>query len=213
MHSKYILLGTSNPGKVRELSRIARVLGVNLISLGEYERSRRTEHHQPIPVVGEGGTRYEENALAKVLAYHRWSGEPVIADDTGLEIEEIYDLPGVYTAGVGVRHTCELLGEGRIARAKFISVLCFVERSASPKGYRVVYARGELEGRFIVPSISLIQGTRSLPFSPYFFPCGEHRSLEVLSQEAALEQQVDLHPRQFLSHRGRALTALLHSLS
>lgn len=220
MQVQSLLLGTSNMGKLRELSAIASGYGFDLLSLHDVEQRERVGNGNPMPQVGEGGVTYEENARTKALAYADWSGmQRVIADDTGLEIDALRGLPGVYTAGVGTERTFELLGPGRRAPATFVSVLCYVETSESDKGAnarRVIFARGELRGEFRVPkeSASLRKLSSAshhpLPFSPYFFPNGYSLSLEELSGRSGSGTSKATTP--FLNHRGIAFSALMKML-
>jgi len=48
--------------------------------------------------VAETGSSYAENATIKALAYHSATGLPVLADDTGLEVEALYGAPGLRSA-------------------------------------------------------------------------------------------------------------------
>jgi XTP/dITP diphosphohydrolase len=86
-----VLLATTNQGKVAELSRILEARGIEVIGLGE---SSSTEEI-------EVGSSYVENALLKAGHYHRLSGLPAVADDSGLEVEALGGAPGVYSARFG----------------------------------------------------------------------------------------------------------------
>lgn len=46
----------------------------------------------------EDGKTFEENALKKAYTYHKATGFPCIADDSGLEVDYLKGAPGVYTA-------------------------------------------------------------------------------------------------------------------
>jgi len=220
MELQPVLLGTSNAGKLRELSAIASGFGYNLLSLHDVGHRKRVDAVGPIPEVGEGGITYEENARSKALAYADWSGmQRVIADDTGLEIDALGGLPGVYTAGVGTERTFELLGPGRRTPATFVSVLCYVERVGSDIDFtapRVIFARGSLRGEFRVPQECATPRKlhsaphHPLPFSPYFFPNGYSTSLEELSGRSG-GSTADA-TTSFLSHRGLAFSALMKML-
>lgn len=83
-----ILLATTNPAKVAELQRIMSGKGVELIGLSESETTEAIET----------GQTFSENALLKANHYHRKTGLPTIADDSGLEVEALNGAPGVYSA-------------------------------------------------------------------------------------------------------------------
>lgn len=83
-----ILLATTNQGKVAELRQIMGEQGIELVGLSDSEST------EPI----ETGRTFSENALLKANHYHRISKLPTIADDSGLEVEELGGAPGVHSA-------------------------------------------------------------------------------------------------------------------
>lgn len=84
-----LLIATSNPGKHREITAILSALEVDLISIQDIKAERH---------VRETGTTYAENARLKALAYLSATGLPVLADDSGLEVEVLNGAPGIYSA-------------------------------------------------------------------------------------------------------------------
>ena len=82
----FVLLGTTNPAKRRELSALLGDCPVRLLTLLDLG---------PTPEVEEDGATLDENALLKARAFARWSGLPTIADDGGLEIDALGGEPGV----------------------------------------------------------------------------------------------------------------------
>jgi XTP/dITP diphosphohydrolase len=84
----FVLLGTTNQAKRRELSALLRDRPVRLLTLGDLG---------PAPEVEEVGATLDENALLKARAFARWSGLPTIADDGGLEIDALGGEPGVHS--------------------------------------------------------------------------------------------------------------------
>jgi XTP/dITP diphosphohydrolase len=190
MNECKLLFGTTNQGKLAEVRKVLAPSGIaieGLESLGS-----------AAPHVVEGLPSYEGNAALKSRAYAAWSGRPCIADDTGIEIDELRGLPGVYSARFGLRRAAEILGCGRPSPARFVCCIAYSE----PNG-RTVCVHGELRGVIEVPSmavVSQIEGT-PLPYSPVFTPAGEAKSLS------------DMHASgSFLSHRGRAVLSLMKVL-
>ncbi|MDR2540643.1 MAG: non-canonical purine NTP pyrophosphatase [Candidatus Peribacteria bacterium] len=90
-----IVIGTSNPGKIREIASILSPLGYEL---------------QPEAFdVKEIGETIQENAEIKGVEYSKLFPEQyVIAEDSGLAIPKLGGLPGAYSARF---HTCKV-GEG-----------------------------------------------------------------------------------------------------
>lgn len=85
-----IYIATGNPGKLRELKEAAENLGVEVESLHGFSTVA--------PAV-EDGTTFEENALIKARYYSRIFPEKlVLAEDSGLSVDELHGAPGVYSA-------------------------------------------------------------------------------------------------------------------
>lgn len=85
-----IYLATTNPGKLRELQEAAQPSGVEVEVLPELST---------IPPAVEDGDTFEENARIKAEYYSRHAeGRLVLAEDSGLEVDELQGAPGVYSA-------------------------------------------------------------------------------------------------------------------
>ncbi len=83
---KTLLIATTNPGKLAEISRFLGDLPVNLVSLKDVGIRDS---------VAETGMTFEENAILKAKFYSKKSGLPAIADDGGFEIDALGGEPGV----------------------------------------------------------------------------------------------------------------------
>ena len=64
-------------------------LGVDILSLNDFPN---------VPEVIEDGATFLENALKKAKAISEYTGEIVLADDSGLEVEYLNGGPGVYSS-------------------------------------------------------------------------------------------------------------------
>src|ERR1043165_10277061 len=84
-----LLLGTRNPGKVREIENILADSGWSFSSLQAFA-------HVETPV--ESGATYAENAILKARYYALATGLCALADDSGLEVEGLAGAPGVFSA-------------------------------------------------------------------------------------------------------------------
>ena len=85
-----IYIATGNPGKLRELQEAAEKLGVNVDSLPGFSTIT--------PAVEDGAT-FQENARIKALYYSQlFPGKLVLAEDSGLSVDELQGAPGVYSA-------------------------------------------------------------------------------------------------------------------
>ena len=95
-----IYIATSNPGKLREFEEAARSQGVDLRPLPGFAS---------MPAAIEDGATFEENARIKAEHYsRRLPGEQVLAEDSGLAVDELAGAPGVYSA----RYAATLAGAG-----------------------------------------------------------------------------------------------------
>jgi XTP/dITP diphosphohydrolase len=96
-----IYIATSNPGKLRELTEAAQTMGVDLESLPGFSAIT--------PAVEDGNT-FEENARIKAGYYSRFfPGKLVLAEDSGLSVDELHGAPGVYSA----RYAATLVSNGQ----------------------------------------------------------------------------------------------------
>ncbi|MBE5881576.1 MAG: XTP/dITP diphosphatase [Lachnospiraceae bacterium] len=86
---KEIVLASSNKGKVREVEMMMMDMGIKVIPLSETTFTEEIE---------ENGATFEENAVIKAKAVADVLGVPVLADDSGLEIDFLDKAPGIYSA-------------------------------------------------------------------------------------------------------------------
>lgn len=181
-----VVVATGNAGKVREIADALSELGWQLEGLNGLSLPEET------------GTTYEENAALKACAAALAKGLPALADDSGLEVAALDGQPGVYSARFGNRpndternlYLLEKLRGVQDRRAKFVSVVML----AYPDGHVETY-RGELTG-------TLLEGPRGengFGYDPLFVPDGETRTLAEMT----------VAEKRAISHRGRALAALL----
>lgn len=184
-----LLFATTNNAKLMEVRAAASVLGVVVDGLRDCRSSQRD---LPISKVAEVGSTYYENARAKALAYAVWSGTPCIADDSGIEVNYLEGLPGVYTAGFGFTRLRDLLLPEVSYQATFRCCMCFSE----PHG-RSISVEGVIEGALRFPR-GVSAPLSSVPYSHFFTPRGEVETLTVLCARPG-----------YASHRTKALTSLL----
>jgi XTP/dITP diphosphohydrolase len=87
---RQILIATSNAGKLRDFAGAAARHGVEISGLPGFAS---------LPAVVEDGDTFEANARKKAEEYSRHvSGETVVADDSGLEVDALNGAPGVHSA-------------------------------------------------------------------------------------------------------------------
>lgn len=185
-----LVVASKNPDKVAEIESV--LLGSGLAD----EIVRGLDW----PDIDETGETLEQNAVLKARAVVEATGLPVVADDTGLEVSALDGAPGVRTARFAgpdasyadnVAHLMELMNgvADRLARFRTVVALAF------PDGSEVV-AEGSVEGLIAERP----RGERGFGYDPVFEVDG------VTMAEMSLEE------KNRLSHRGRALRALVESV-
>lgn len=83
---KKILIATTNPGKLKEISNFLKDLPLQIVSLSDINISDDVE---------ETGTTYQENSELKAIYYAKKSNLPALSDDGGLEISALNGEPGI----------------------------------------------------------------------------------------------------------------------
>jgi XTP/dITP diphosphohydrolase len=192
-----LLIGTSNPGKVREYATLLAEVPARLLSL----RDVGLESHNP----DEPFPTYAENAAHKALSYARASGLLALADDSGLEVDALDGRPGVYSArygGGGDRgRYLKLLDEMKAVpdSARGARFQCVVAL-ADPVSGQVELGSGECHGRIAhAPG----EGNNGFGYDAVFIADGYDVCFSALPPEA----------KHAISHRGRAVRALIPRLT
>lgn len=103
---KEAIIATHNPGKVKEFKEILEPKGYDVKSLADIGYTEEIE---------ETGHTFEENAVLKAEAVAKAVNKMVIADDSGLSIDNLGGSPGVYSA--------RYAGEQRDDQANIVKVL------------------------------------------------------------------------------------------
>jgi XTP/dITP diphosphohydrolase len=191
-----LVLASANSGKQRELAALLAPHGLELLlqsALG-------------IASIDETGSTFSENALLKARHAARHSGLPALADDSGLEVDALGGAPGVYSArfaGEGasdVDNNALLLSRLTgvavpLRTARYRCVLALVRTAEDP---RPLLAEGQWEGRIGVAP----QGSGGFGYDPLFLP----------DDRPGTAAQLTAEDKNAISHRGRALQALLRVL-
>lgn len=89
MAKRKIIIATKNPGKARDFSVLLEPAGYEIETLLD---------HPEIPDVEETGYTFEENARLKAETISALLGVPVLADDSGIIVDALDGMPGVYSA-------------------------------------------------------------------------------------------------------------------
>ncbi len=193
--AKKILLATTNPGKLAEISAMLD-LNIEWSSLTDFPN---------IKEIKEDGKTFAENARKKALGYAKQTNLLTLADDSGLVIDALGGLPGVTSARFSgekgknrqlldhknMQKVLKLLqgipAEKRTAR--FVCCLCL----ASPE--KILFeTEGKLEGIIAEKEI----GYNGFGYDPVFFVPALDKTVAQLSSKE----------KNAVSHRGLAIKKL-----
>ncbi|HOS96359.1 MAG TPA: RdgB/HAM1 family non-canonical purine NTP pyrophosphatase [Deltaproteobacteria bacterium] len=189
-----VLAATKNRGKLGEIAQILGTSGITVVSPRDVGIDLD---------VSEDGLTFEENAVAKALAWHRASGLPCLADDSGLCVDALGGRPGVHSArfagvGAGDRENYELLlGLMEGVRTRSARFVCVVALALSED--TVITAQGQCEGVILTAPV----GAGGFGYDPVFLDPASGKTFAQLSDEE----------KNAISHRKRALAALQEKLS
>jgi XTP/dITP diphosphohydrolase len=195
-----ILIATSNPGKIRDFAGAASHHGIEVAPLPNFSL---------LPTVLEDGTTFAANARKKAEAYSTYaSGEIVIADDSGLEVDALSGAPGVHSAryaadepqGAEANTDDEANNAKLIREIKRIPVekraarfVCWI--AAAHDGKTLGTFEGKAEGMIIEAP----RGSNGFGYDPLFFFPPIHKTFAELSAEEKAKY----------SHRGAAFRKFL----
>lgn len=197
MSERRLSVATGNAHKLDELHHaLEAAFGpVELLGLRDFPEL-------PEPV--EDGDTLEANALIKARALHAHAGGLCVADDTGLMVDALDGAPGVFSArwaGEGcsyadnVRKMCREMASvpPDERQARFETVLAVVE----PDG-RETLLRGVCHGLML----DIPRGGGGFGYDPVF----------LLPERGKTFAELDLGEKNAVSHRGRAVAALVEWL-
>jgi XTP/dITP diphosphohydrolase len=190
------LVASRNRKKLAELRRVLDGAGVALTLLS-------LDDVAPFDEAPETGATFEENALAKARDAFRATGLACVADDSGLEVDALNGMPGVLSARWSGRHGDDLANTALLL-AQMADVpdsrrgAAFVSACALVSGAGEVVVRGVWPGTIVREP----RGDGGFGYDPVFLPLGSDRTAAELTAEE----------KDAVSHRGRALAALLPAL-
>jgi non-canonical purine NTP pyrophosphatase, rdgB/HAM1 family len=186
-----VIFATHNEGKMREIREIMKDLNIELYSLKDAGINIDIE---------ENGTSFEENAIIKARTICNMTGEIVLADDSGLEVDYLDKAPGIYSArflgedtpySIKNQYILDKLKnvEGERRSARFVCVIA----CAFPDG-KIITRKGIIEG-YIAEKMS---GSNGFGYDPIFYvPEYDCTTADMPSE---LKNRI--------SHRAKALKAM-----
>lgn len=192
--SNRVVLATNNAKKLAELRRLvaAEALNVQILGLGDVA---------PYPEPAETERTFEGNALLKARVCAAATGLPALADDSGLAVDVLNQMPGVRSArwaGPGARdeeNNALLLRQLQDVppadrTARFVCAMALV----LPDGIEHLRL-GEMKGRLAVSPA----GHNGFGYDPLF----------VADGYTVTNGELDPSAKDAISHRGKAVRAIL----
>lgn len=189
-----LVIASSNPGKLREFRRLLSPLGIETIPQGDLGLADSDEPH----------ASFVENALVKARHASRHARLPALADDSGVCVDALRGAPGVQSARyAGEPRSDQRNNDKLIAdlegvadrRAHYYCMLALMRHGDDPEPMLV-------EGRWDGTIIDMPRGAGGFGYDPHFLDA----ATGMTGAELPLER------KNALSHRGKAMRALLERL-
>jgi XTP/dITP diphosphohydrolase len=198
-----IYAATTSAGKLRDFRAAAQAYSLKIEPLPEMGK---------IPAVAEDGDTFAANATLKAVYYSRFAfGALVLADDSGLEVDALRGAPGVRSARFAADSGLVDSPDANDNTDVWNNMVLLQRMAGVPHGRRTARykcvlaaardgavchtAEGSVEGLILEAP----RGVGGFGYDPIFY-------LPELGKTMA---EIDLETKLSLSHRGRAIAALL----
>ncbi|BCJ37598.1 non-canonical purine NTP pyrophosphatase [Actinocatenispora thailandica] len=190
-----LLLASRNAKKLVELRRI-----LAATSAGEQVELIGLDDVAEYPEVPESGLTFAENALIKAREGAQQTGLPTVADDSGLAVDALNGMPGVFSARWSGRH-----GDDEANLQLVLDQIGDVPDEHRGGGFvcaaALVWPDGReqvVEARMLGRIIRTPRGRNGFGYDPIFVPEGYQQTSAELSADA----------KDAISHRGKAFRGL-----
>lgn len=191
-----VVIATGNPGKAKEFQEFFAPYKIKVETLLD---------HPEVGDIPETGTTFVENATIKATEAAKILHLPVIADDSGLEVDALNGAPGIYSARYAGLEKDDAANRRKLLsnlaavpeekrQGRFICVLVV----ANGQGEKVAEFQGTLEGMILTNE----QGNNGFGYDSLFYvPKFNQTTAEMTTEEKGK-----------ISHRGRAMQKLQKAL-
>jgi XTP/dITP diphosphohydrolase len=186
--TKLLVVATSNPGKLGEMQAY--------LQNTDWELTLKPAELD----VEETGDTFAANACLKASEVAKATGNWAIADDSGLEVDALNGVPGVYSARYGntdserISRLLDELGSTINRGAQFVCVVAI----ATPDGAIALQAQGICRGEILHAP----RGNGGFGYDPIFYVPEKQLTFAQMTPEL----------KKSVSHRGKAFAALLPQL-
>lgn len=187
-----LLLASTNPHKLQEIKPLFADNEIQLISLADMNT---------IPHIVEDGLTFEANAAIKARICFEAYNIPVIADDSGLEVNALSGAPGVYSARYAgensdyqannlllLKNMLDIKPDER--QARFVCTVCYKDANTE------LFFTGTTDGIIL----NELRGAAGFGYDPLFYVPDLGKTFAQLSMEE----------KNILSHRGKAIAKFIN---
>ena len=191
---KEIIVASGNQGKIKEIKAMLEPLDIHVLSMKDVLGDDVD--------IEENGKTFEENAIIKAESIMKQVHRPVLADDSGLEVDYLNKEPGIYSArwmghdtSYDIKNQAiidKLAGvEGEKCSCRFVCAMALAIPGQETKVFKETF-EGLVNDH--------IAGENGFGYDPiFYFP-----PLKKTSAEMTMEEK-----NQY-SHRAKALKDLYH---
>ena len=193
---KRLVLASSNPGKLRELSALLHDWPYKIIPQADLN----------VPDVAETGTTFVENAIIKARHAAQHTGYAALADDSGIVVDALNGELGVYSARFSGSNANDDANNALLVEklrsvpeaqrsARYQAVIVFMRNAVDPSP---IICEGSWEGVIVLDA----KGSGGFGYDPYFY----------LPEYGCTSAELSADEKNRISHRGKALRLLLERL-
>lgn len=193
-----VVMASRNEHKIDEMRRILDATGLNLELVGIKE-------FPDLPDVDETGSTFAANALLKAREICAFTGLPAIADDSGLCVDALNGMPGIFSARWAGSH-----GDDRANLELLLAQISHIDPERRTAAFHCAAAialpNGDeqvVEGIMTGRVIDAPRGANGFGYDPIFIADGYQITTA----------QMDSADKDAISHRGRAFAALVPVVS
>lgn len=189
-----LVIATGNAGKLREIRQLLSPLALEVLPQSDFA----------VPEAEEPHCTFIENALVKARHASLHTGLPALADDSGICVDALQGAPGVLSARYAdeprsdTRNNEKLLAALAGQAHRHAHYYCVMVLVRHPEDPQPLIAEGIWQGEIL----SAPRGEGGFGYDPIF--------LDAKTDKTGAELPLEIKNR--ISHRGQALSKLLHML-
>lgn len=189
-----LVIATGNAGKLREIRQLLTPLAIEVVPQSDFA----------VPEAEEPHCTFIENALVKARHASLHTGLPALADDSGICVDALQGAPGVHSARYAgeprsdTRNNEKLLAALAGQATRYAHYYCVMVLVRHPEDPQPLIAEGVWQGEIMTAP----RGDGGFGYDPIF--------LDAKTDKTGAELPLEIKNR--ISHRGQALSKLLHML-